>query len=539
MLAVYIEDALRNVHPTTLTNIILYILIITLSFSIVLKRIGKSPGITSYTPTLLTTIGILGTFIGIVSGLLGFDTADIDGSIGPLLGGLKTAFITSLAGMSLSIFYRVLTLSTFLNDNKTEKTPEDIDIKDIYEVMTAQVKGIESLKEAITDKDDSSLIGQMRLFRSDISDMNKERTKALNSFEERLWDELNSFAEMLSKSATEQVIEALNKVIQDFNNNLKEQFGENFKELNNAVKALVTWQENYKNQLNEMTNLYDKGVQSISETESAIIAISTESKNIPKIMNQLKDVLEVNQHQITELNRHLDAFKGIRDKAVEAVPEIRAQVEQAIAGAKEANTMLANGIIESTDKVKTVMSESAENYRDTVDRTRAALVESAQATTNASEEIKQQFSDAITDINAKMRVLVTELIDGGNSLKESYSGATEKLVSETENLCQSLINEFDHLQRKISNTIESSATEHHKKAEQILGGLERKIEESLSQTGEATQKQMAMIDKALGDELEKVMNSMGSALASISGQFSNDYSKLVNQMSRIVNQQVN
>lgn len=44
-------------------------------------------------------LGILGTFIGIIIGLLNFNTESIDTSIPVLLGGLKTAFITSIVGM--------------------------------------------------------------------------------------------------------------------------------------------------------------------------------------------------------------------------------------------------------------------------------------------------------------------------------------------------------------------------------------------------------------------------------------------------------
>lgn len=50
-------------------------------------------------PSILSTVGVLGTFIGITKGLIGFDTDDIAGSIPTLLGGLSTAFFTSLAGM--------------------------------------------------------------------------------------------------------------------------------------------------------------------------------------------------------------------------------------------------------------------------------------------------------------------------------------------------------------------------------------------------------------------------------------------------------
>lgn len=50
-------------------------------------------------PSLVSTCGVLGTFLGITIGLIGFDTKDIAGSIPTLLGGLSTAFFTSLAGM--------------------------------------------------------------------------------------------------------------------------------------------------------------------------------------------------------------------------------------------------------------------------------------------------------------------------------------------------------------------------------------------------------------------------------------------------------
>ena len=69
---------------------------------------------------------------------------------------------------------------------------------------------------------------------------------------------------MVSRLATEQVRAALKTVIQDFNNNLIEQVGENFKQMNTAVLELVTWQKNYKQQLAEMKAQHDHGVQAIT-----------------------------------------------------------------------------------------------------------------------------------------------------------------------------------------------------------------------------------------------------------------------------------
>ena len=56
-----------------------------------------------YIPTMVSTLGVFGTFLGITIGLMYFDTSNLNESIPVLLNGLKTAFWTSLAGMSLSL----------------------------------------------------------------------------------------------------------------------------------------------------------------------------------------------------------------------------------------------------------------------------------------------------------------------------------------------------------------------------------------------------------------------------------------------------
>lgn len=50
-------------------------------------------------PSMVSTLGVLGTFGGITLGLWFFNTKELNDSIPLLLSGLKTAFFTSLAGM--------------------------------------------------------------------------------------------------------------------------------------------------------------------------------------------------------------------------------------------------------------------------------------------------------------------------------------------------------------------------------------------------------------------------------------------------------
>ncbi len=62
-------------------------------------------------PGILTGLGILGTFIGLISGIhtLGFQTVDeAIGSVTHLLSGIEAAFYTSISGVVLSILFNIL-----------------------------------------------------------------------------------------------------------------------------------------------------------------------------------------------------------------------------------------------------------------------------------------------------------------------------------------------------------------------------------------------------------------------------------------------
>jgi ABC-type transporter Mla subunit MlaD len=56
-------------------------------------------------PGLFTAIGIVGTFVGLILGFLRVNPAEANTSIAPLLGGMVVAFLNSLLGVALSIWW--------------------------------------------------------------------------------------------------------------------------------------------------------------------------------------------------------------------------------------------------------------------------------------------------------------------------------------------------------------------------------------------------------------------------------------------------
>jgi HEAT repeat protein len=93
-------------------------------------------------------------------------------------------------------------------------------------------KLLQSIQQALVGNDDSTLVSQLKLSRQDTND----RLDALKKAQQ---EALVILSEMGSKA----LVEALRDLIKDFNAKLTEQFGDNFKQLNEAVGKLVVWQD--------------------------------------------------------------------------------------------------------------------------------------------------------------------------------------------------------------------------------------------------------------------------------------------------------
>lgn len=556
MFSSVIEDYLRSMKSEMVTDVFIILMVLSFLLAVICSKKGVNHAFVNYAPSLLTSLGILGTFLGILLGLLEFNTTNIEGSIVKLLDGLKVAFITSVIGILGSILIKFLINANIITPKIIEEQKEqDIDISDLYNIMNMQNENLIKLQNVLSDNQESSIIGQMKLMRSDITDNNKKNNEQIlilsqhlntivelgnyqkesfNSFQFNLWNKLQDFADMLSKSATDQVIEALNSVIKDFNEKLTEQFGENFKQLNNAVIKLVDWQENYKNQLEQMKNQFDLSVDSMSGMEKSIEQISTHSKSIPESMSNLEVVINTNQTQVEELNRHLEVFKDMRDKAVEAVPAIKEQVEKTLEGFSDASNTIMTNIASSTDKISITLVQNAENFADNVSKTNGALVDSSDTLRSSSSQIREQLDATILDLNKHVRIMIEDLSNNSKEISTNFKAVGESLESELTKTNNKFNTMLDESTNKLQFSIENLSNEQLKQTKKVLDGLDSTIKDILTDTGASVSNQVKLMDEIAAKEIENVMNAMGTALARISNQFTNDYQKLVTEMKKII-----
>lgn len=87
-----------------------------------------------------TTLGLLGTFVGIYLGLRSFNVHNISESIPDLLDGLKSAFTTSIVGITLSIIVSKCTHVSLHYSEKKWRLSVENDQNDLLEILVTEFR---------------------------------------------------------------------------------------------------------------------------------------------------------------------------------------------------------------------------------------------------------------------------------------------------------------------------------------------------------------------------------------------------------------
>jgi DNA anti-recombination protein RmuC len=281
---------------------------------------------TAIGPTFLTTLGIFFCFIGIAWGLLNFDPSDVKYSIPRLLGGIRTSFWASVAGIfwALTIKARIVIWGD-APLRGTGSNQQGATLNDVAEYLAR-------LNSALAGSEDSTLLGQVKLLRSD-SNYRLDRLNA--TFE--------SYSEKIAEANSRALMQALQSVVHDFNAQVNDQFGENFKHLNAAVEKLVTWQAHYAEQLSALIAQETETRQSMADAATRFNDVVRRSQEFTEIAQSLKRLLVALNTEKEQLNFSLSTLGELINHAAKGLPTLEQnitamtrQVEQGVKANQEA-----------------------------------------------------------------------------------------------------------------------------------------------------------------------------------------------------------
>lgn len=99
----------------------------------------------------IATLGMIGTFWGIYWGLQDFNAENITDSIPTLLEGMKTAFMTSLVGMGVSLLLKSINSFRKNDENEIDKDSTEELLKEILKRDTQQATKLNSTLEKLVN----------------------------------------------------------------------------------------------------------------------------------------------------------------------------------------------------------------------------------------------------------------------------------------------------------------------------------------------------------------------------------------------------
>lgn len=595
---------------------------------VVLGILWKNKGWYAHTNTaasILTIVGVLGTFIGIFIGLLDFnpESDNLPGSIGALLNGLKFAFGTSIVGIASALLLKgIISPLSQINGNR-DRDPEQETINKFVDVLTEALRSVETPRELIaaikengettqkvlrdmrndlineqrgnlkqletltdtvsdehnqlrvdrkTTRDvlqgtkDDLINGQGKILeqletltntvsdkhdliiasqkdeatktRKTLADMQSELTdrqgrafrqlrtltKTVSYEHNQLRKEFETFsknvAESITELATKELIFSLTKVIENFNTQLSTQFGDNFKQLNEAVGRTVAWQEQYRQQMEELADEFRVAAESIEKSGESVALIAESSNTISSRSESIVACTEKLNPILHTLNDQLDAFSELRQRALEAFPLIENRLNELTVDFSSAVQTVITESHESVETQRTALAEQAGHLQTTVENTTQDF---NKLTTSFSGSVETSIAQAHNSMNQQREALITQFSELENAI-----GTANQHFQET----------IDEIGSQLDSVFKKSADHITQLTTGFTQGLTQRLEGTLN---EVTNGFTDVVGTAIADSQESMekqrtaLNTHSSTLQTTINDVSQQIDGLMKDVSNTVN----
>lgn len=331
---------------------------------------NKDVNISERAPTVLTTLGIFATFLAIAIGLLGFNASNIAESVPALLESMKTAFWASVFGVGGALSFKV---------------------RDIWFPNYEGFSDDEAFHQ--------TLIEELRGFRKENKELLEQSIKSQ--------DEALS---KIAQSSSEELVKALQDVVRDFNTQMNEQFGENFKQLNQAVEKVVIWQEQYTDYIDTSTDSLNQIIEGVEKSAQNLNTVIEQSDSIAENFNAVVENSEYFVDTARNLELTLDNLNAQRQAIQAQLTTLSALVLQASDDLPKISSRVLG--------IATTMQNSSEEFNRRI----VNLAENTEKQTNAlNKGLEDALTQSLTTLGGQLSAMTEKFANDYNALSNALA----------------------------------------------------------------------------------------------------------------------
>lgn len=466
------------------------------SVTAIVDKVTKSE-FYKHLPGILTGVGIIGTFLGLLYGLSNFDTSDpskISGSVSLLLEAVRDAFIASAIAISSAIVVTWSEKELYRRciealDSVVEALDELFDSGVGEEYLASLVSSAqENSKQTRLLKD--SLVTDLKemlqnLVAANTQDNEKLRDALVKSYQdnsaslggtiasaigETLKEPLEKMAETVKVASGDQgaqVQSLLSDVLVAFMDKLESSFGSQFQGLSEMLEksslAISQMEVQFKHLISEMQ-------RTGRESNDAI------SSQIQTMMETMQSrSLEMNQQMSDMLLRFSEVASAIGDKGKEAGDVMAAKLNEIFEESARQQSRMAASM---EDMLSRMSKQAAEGQQETVNRVNEALGQLTQTLTavvKTMQDAQQSNSETVAAEQARLQEASKAVAE---QMRDILSDMRDKNVEMNQKLAE-MLEEFGRVAGSIGTGAGQAVEQIGKIAAQGQTETIAKVNESL------------------------------------------------------------
>lgn len=320
-------------------------------------------------PDIFTSLGILGTFIGLVWGLKSFEPSSYETmttSVSTLVEGIKVAFLTSIYGIAFALIYSSGMKSIYAGmDEKLQGLLEKFHV---YVLPTAESesRNLMLASQKVQAKAMKQMAEQLT------SQMADSFEKAINPTFQKMNESLEILTESVTKCQEDMVQEILRSFLREMNSSFKVQF----KDFNDALVQLKKAQ---KENIEYTSNLYHAMSDQLNES------YARQSESMKEIVDELGRIQNRYMSTATRITQDNQEIQKLQQQDYQHVADYLREAEK------------------SSAKFWVACNQTMQKYVETA----AQGMEKVSAANQAGEEVLKANQKLVEELDAKLKDFVS------------------------------------------------------------------------------------------------------------------------------------
>lgn len=436
---------------------------------------------------ILVGIGVLGTFVGLTVGISEIKLESAESlrlGIETLLGGMNTAFLTSVAGMLLSSIYTFFEKDTLNRLTKTcSKLCEKLD--ELYFISELEKQQILTLRQnkffseqvaniihnikSVDDDANELTIGNML---RDIKQSNEDQFDALNAMAENicngLGEKFKELAEAIQNPAAnmaDSIVDELKKAVKQLADSLETTVNSTTKgnidkvsdQLGKAIQSLETFPQTMallSEKMQDNMELLGQQVSSIN-SETAQVGANLVDKQASlnqqsaEILDKFQDGMSDTTEILEEVKNALIEFEKLHQQAGNTIEKIRnaaLSIETASKNIDNAQSKFTytNSVV--FDSIKQILDQTIEDTQNTFNNISATIAGSTNLK-NDFEMVQQNLGKIFEVMNNGLQEYSKAVSDNTSKIMESFTTPMTNAISSL----KTAIDDLDSVVEQIPN----------------------------------------------------------------------------------------